>query len=151
MPWKAPFTPNKPAFCHLPLPGPLLWGPMAQSVSKNTRLGQTRAGTLSGGQALPWPFARGQFQLPRHSVSFIRMGRELAATDPWTHSITAGMKAEKKVTKELPFLSIWDGERSGQWVQCWTPHRQPKETGHKALPQDHQGQAHKGDPQPNTA
>lgn len=47
MPWEAPLTLNKPAFCHLPLPGPIPWGPMAQSVSKNTRLGQTRAGALS--------------------------------------------------------------------------------------------------------
>lgn len=115
MPWKAPLTPNKPAFCHLPLPGPLLWGPMAQSVSKNTRLGQTRAGMLSVRAGSPLAICKGPVWLPRHSISFIRMGPELAATDLWTHSITAGMKAEKKVAKELPFLSSWDGERSGQW------------------------------------
>lgn len=40
-------TLNKPAFYRLPLPGPLSRGPMAQSVSKNTRLGQTRAGMLA--------------------------------------------------------------------------------------------------------
>lgn len=46
-------TLNKPAFCRLPHPGPLFRGPMAQSVSKNTRLGQTRAGTLALGTGSP--------------------------------------------------------------------------------------------------
>lgn len=74
------------------------------------------------------------------------MGPELAATDLWTHSVTAGMKAEKKVAKELLFLSSWDGESSGQWVRCWTLQGQPKETGHKALSEGRQGRAHKGGP-----
>lgn len=71
-------------------------------------------------------FAKGQFWRPRHSVSFIRMGPELAATDLWTHSIRAGMKAERKVPKELPFPSSWDRGLSGKWVQSWTLERQPK-------------------------
>lgn len=124
---------------------------MAQSVSKNTRLGQTRAGTLSVRAGSPLAICKGPVRLLRHSISFIRMGPELAATDLWPHSITAGMKAEKKVTKELPFLSNWYGESSGQWVQCGTLQGQPKETGRKALSEGHQERAHKGGPPPSTA
>lgn len=54
------------------------------------------------------------------------MGPELVATDLWTHSTRAGMKAERKVPKELSFSSGWDRDLSGKWVQRWTLHRQPK-------------------------
>lgn len=72
----AQLTPNKPALRPLPLPGPLHQRSRAQPVS-NTRLRQTRAGTVCPrGQPSPGPFAKGRFQLPGHSVTFIRMGPE---------------------------------------------------------------------------
>lgn len=106
---------------------------MAQYVSKNTRLGQTRAGWHARleDRLFPGRFAKGQFWRPRHSVSLIRMGPELAATDLWTHSIRARMKAERKVPEELPFSRGWDRDLSGKWVQRGTLHRQPKREDRK--------------------